>query len=43
MSLTIPHLRGEVSDVVFVEQVSERADLHLKQIGGAGLIAGGLS
>ena len=39
----ISHLRGEGADAVFVQQMAQRADRHLQQLGGPGLIAGGFS
>ena len=35
------HLRGDSADVVFVEQMAQRADAHSEQFGGFGLIAAG--
>ncbi len=37
----IPHLRREIADIMLVQQVPQRSDLHLKQIGGFCLVAGG--
>ena len=42
-SIAVAHLRRQCSDIVFVKQVTERADLHLEQVGSFGLVAGGFS
>ena len=41
-TLRTPHLGREFADVVFVEQVAERADGHFEDIGGSCLAAAAL-
>ena len=42
-SITVSHLRGERSEVVFVQKVPEGSHLKLQQISGFRLIAVGFS